>query len=135
MRQLVEVTVNAYDAPNIGPDEFLYAVMCDLDMDMTVRVQAAKDLGYLLQLRRPVPPPAFVQKRFQEYDLFDAGPHDHHLKDMYDPSLDLLLRISAAESLMSVGLGDYSPALQLKRLWDAGLTLTELNEMLVMGHA
>jgi hypothetical protein len=127
--------MNAYDAPGIGPDEFLYAVMCDLDMDMSSRVQAAKDLGYLLQLRRPISPPAFVLKRFQEYDLFDPGPHDHHFKDMYDPSVNLDQRINAADQLLSVGLGDYAPVGQLKRLYEAGLTLTEFNEMLVQGHA
>ena len=37
--------MNTYDAPDIGPDQFLYEVMCDLDVDMSIRVQAAKDLG------------------------------------------------------------------------------------------
>ena len=127
--------MNAYDAPGIAPDQFLYAVMCDLEMDMSIRVQAANFLGYLLQLRRPVRPPAFVQKRFQEYDLFDPGPHDHHFHAMYDPSVSLDQRINAADMLLHVGLGDYSPVSQLNRLYEAGYTLTEFNEMLVMGNA
>ena len=93
---------NAYDAPGIGPDEFLYAVMCDLEMDTSVRVQAANFLGYLLRLRRPVRPP-FTPQRYQQCDLFDPGPHDHHFRDMYDRSVDLHQRMDAADALMSVG--------------------------------
>jgi hypothetical protein len=130
----LEVSVNAYDAPNIGPDEFLYAVMCDLEMDMSIRVQAAKDLSFLLQMRRPVRPP-FVAQRYQQCDLFDPGPHDHHFKILYDPTKDLYQRIDAAAALMSVGEGDRAPVRELKRLWEAGLTLTEFNDMLVQGHA
>jgi hypothetical protein len=126
--------MNAYDTPGIGPDEFLYAVMCDLEMDMSIRVQAAQALSYLLQLKRPVRAPGFVQKRFQEYDLFDAGPHDHHFRVMFDPAKDLHQRMNAADALQHVGLGDFSPVGQLNRLWGT-MTLTEFNEMLVMGHA
>jgi hypothetical protein len=127
--------MNSYDTPGIGPDQFLLEVMRDLEMDMSIRVQAANFLGHLLQLRRPVRPPGFVQKRYPEFDLFDAGPHDHHFKVLYDPTKDLHQRIDAADALMHVGLGDFSPVKQLQRIWDAGYTLTELNEMLVMGHA
>lgn len=127
--------MNTYDAPNIAPDQFLYEVMCDLDVDMSIRVQAAHALAYLLQLKRPVRAPGFVQKRFQEYDLFDAGPYDAHFRVMFDQTKDLYQRMNAADALMSVGLGDYSPVKQLQRIWDAGYTLTELNEMLVQGHA
>jgi hypothetical protein len=126
--------VNAYDTPGICPDQFLYEVMCDLDVDMSIRVQAAKGLGYLLQLRRPVRPP-FVAQRYQQVDLFTAGPHDHHFLVMYDPAKDLHQRMNAADALMSVGQGDRSPVRELNRLYEAGLTLTEFNEMLVQGHA
>jgi hypothetical protein len=126
--------VNTYDTPNIGPDEFLYAIMCDLDVDLPIRVQAAKALGYLLQLRRPVRPP-FVAQRYQQVDLFTAGPHDHHFVDMYDPSEDLHQRMNAADALMSVGQGNRAPVRELNRLYEAGMTLTEFNEMLVQGHA
>ena len=126
--------MNAYDTPGIAPDQFLYEVMCDPDMDMSIRVQAANFLGYLLQLKRPVRAPGFVQKRFQEYDLFDAGPYDDHFRVMFDQSKDLHQRMNAADMLMQVGLGDYAPVGQLNRLYEAGYTLTELNEMLVQGH-
>ena len=126
--------MNTYDAPDIGPDQFLYEVMCDLDVDMSIRVQAAKDLGWLLRLGRPLRPP-FVAQRYQQVDLFTAGPHDHHFVVMYDRAKDLHQRMDAADALMSVGQGDRSPVRELNRLYEAGLTLTEFNEMLVQGHA
>jgi hypothetical protein len=126
--------MNTYDTPGIGPHQFLYEIMCDLDVDLSIRVQAAKDLGYLLRLPHPVRPP-FVPQRYQQCDLFDPNPHNHHFNVMYDQSQDLHQRIDAADSLMFMGLGDYSPTRALTRLYEAGLTLTEFNEMLVKGHA
>ena len=126
--------MNTYDAPGIAPDQFLYEVMCDLDVDLPIRVQAAKDLGYLLQLRRPVRPP-FVAQRYQQVDLFDPDPHDHHFHAMYDRAKDLHQRMDAADALMSVGKGERSPLRELNRLYAAGLSLTQFNEMLVQGHA
>jgi hypothetical protein len=126
--------MNAYDAPNIGPHQFLYEVMCDLDMDMSLRVQAANYLGYLLKLPHPVRPP-FVAQRYQQVDPFDPNPHQHHFRVMYDPANDLHQRIEAADALMSVGQGSHAPVREYNRLCEAGLTLTEFNEMLVQGHA
>ena len=57
--------MNTYDAPGIGPDQFLYEVMCDPNVDLPIRVQAAKDLGYLLQLRRPVLPRPSYRNAFR----------------------------------------------------------------------
>jgi hypothetical protein len=54
---------------------------------------------------------------------------------MYDPTKDLHQRMDAADALMSVGQGDRSPARELMRLYEAGYTLTEFNDMLVQGHA
>ena len=126
--------MNAYDAPGIGPHQFLYEVMCDQDVDLPIRIQAAKDLSHLLRLPHPVRPP-FVPQRYQQCDLFDPHPHNHHFNVMHDQSKDLHQRIDAADSLMAVGLGDYSPPRALSRLYEAGMTLTEFNAMPVKGRA
>ena len=52
---------------------------------------------------------------------------------MYDRAKDLHQRMDAADALMSVGQGDHAPVRELNRLYEAGLTLTEFNEMLVQG--
>ena len=87
--------------------------MCDLDVDFYIRIQAAKDLGYLLRLPHPVRLP-FVPQRYQQCDFLDKHKHNHDLKVMYDKYKEINKRMDEEDELMEVGLGDYKTQRALK---------------------